>query len=132
MNRLTYKLEQPIKTKYLNFNYLPIPDYDIKRGNYDRITDDMLYNKLGQLEDLEEELEIDLITLIKALREPVYVIINKKIVETQCGHIGEDCKFIDFEVDGKDYRNMYDIETYCVLVKEYGKTWALTKEELEK
>ena len=47
--------------------------------------------KLGQLEDIEEELGIDLLTLFKALKEPVYVVVNDKIVETYCGHIGEEC-----------------------------------------
>lgn len=49
--RLTYKLDEPIKTKYLDYKYMKIADYDIDRGNFGRITDDMLYNKLGELED---------------------------------------------------------------------------------
>lgn len=111
--------------------------YD-KNGTEPKIYDcDFLDNskciqKLGQLEDIEQELGIDLITLFKALKEPAYVVVNDKIVETYCGHIGEECKTIDFEIDGKDYKNLYDIETFYVLTKEYGKTWALTREELEK
>ena len=46
MNRLTYKLDEPIKTKYLNYEYKRIPDYDIDRGNYGRISDDMIFNKI--------------------------------------------------------------------------------------
>ena len=59
MNRLTYKLDKPIKTKYLNYEYHRIPDYDIDRGNLGRISDDMIFNKLGKLEDLLEKYEIE-------------------------------------------------------------------------
>ena len=55
MNRLTYKLDNPIKTKYLNYEYNRIPDYDIDRGNLGRISDDMIFNKLGKIEDLMEK-----------------------------------------------------------------------------
>lgn len=60
MSRLTYKLneqeQEEHKTKYLKFEYFPIPDYCIEKGNYGRITSDMIYNKLGKLEDIEEQL----------------------------------------------------------------------------
>ena len=46
MNRLTYKLDEPIKTTYLNYEYKRIKDYDIDRGNFGRISDDMIFNKL--------------------------------------------------------------------------------------
>lgn len=59
MNRLTYKLDNPIKTKYLNYEYHRIPDYDIDRGNFGRISDDMIFNKLGKFEDLLEKYEIE-------------------------------------------------------------------------
>lgn len=59
MSRLTMKLDEPIKTKYLNYEYNRIPDYDIVRGNFGRISDDMIFNKLGQLEDLMEKYNID-------------------------------------------------------------------------
>ena len=69
MNRLTYKLDECIKTKFLNYEYGRIKDHDIMRGNLGRITDDMIFNKLGKLEDIEDELKIDLITLFKALKQ---------------------------------------------------------------
>lgn len=58
MSRLTMKLDEPIKTKYLNYEYNRIPDYDIVRGNFGRISDDMIFNKLGQIEDILEEYDI--------------------------------------------------------------------------
>lgn len=58
MERLTYKLDEPYKTQYLFYKYMRIADYDIKKGNYGRITDAMIYNKLGELEDVLEEFEL--------------------------------------------------------------------------
>jgi hypothetical protein len=73
MDRLTYKLnaeeQKEHRSRYIQFEYLPIPDYDIKRGNYDRISTDMIYNKLGQLEDLEEQLGCPLDVVVKAFKK---------------------------------------------------------------
>ena len=68
MNRLTYKLDESIKTKYLNYEYGRIKDHDIMRGNLGRITDDMIFNKLGQLEDIEENLGMDLVLSLSGLK----------------------------------------------------------------
>jgi len=72
MNRLTYKLnaeeQKEYRSRYIQFEYLPIPDYDIKRGNYDRISTDMIYNKLGKIEDLLDQYNVkDLEELDKLL-----------------------------------------------------------------
>lgn len=100
-------------------------------------------NKLGQLEDLEEELGIDLITLFKALKEGIYITKDGYL------HTGNIEKFDDKEkynclVLNASYDNNYylsdishpygdsecgDIGCY-VKTKDYGKTWALTREEL--
>ena len=81
-------------------------------------------NKLGQLEDIEDELGIDLITLFKALTNDVYLYHNKKL--TKCEQApcllcfdNEYCLEFHFE---------HDLEQ--VYLKDYGKTWALTREEL--
>ena len=141
MKRLTYKLDDPIKTKYLNYEYNRIKDHDIMRGNLGRITDDMIFNKLGQLEDIEEENGLDLITLFKALKDGFYIKYNDKIV-----HIFPDKHitinfwyktinvfippkfFIDCK-KGADYLSETIDEEYWF--KDYGETWALTREELE-
>lgn len=72
-------------------------------------------NKLGQLEDIEEKLNFDLITLLKALRNGIYVIKD--------GYIEYD------SIANSEF------ETYCnelnILFSDYGKTWALTRKELE-
>lgn len=74
--------------------------------------------KLGQLEDIEEELGIDLITLFKALKNGFYA--EHRYIQ-QC--------YICF-IDGEwAIVNLKNDEWW--LLKDYGKTWALTKEELE-
>ena len=85
-----------------------------------------IIEKLGQLEDIEEELGIDLVTLFKALKDGFYV-------------KGEDGKcFADFESPaGKLSLSCGElfyghIRSYqYIKLKDYGKTWALTKKELE-
>ena len=98
-------------------------------------------NKLGQLEDIEEENGLDLITLFKALKDGFYIKYNDKIV-----HIFPDKHitinfwyktinvfippkfFIDCK-KGTDYLSETIDEEYWF--KDYGKTFALTREELE-
>lgn len=91
-----------------------------------------VYNKLSALEDLEQELGIDLLTLFKALKQDyIYVKhyygcgntfkINKEFIQ---GLKYADDNTPVFWTDdwGKEH---------MVYIKDYGKTWALTKEELE-
>lgn len=98
-------------------------------------------HKLGILEDIEDELGIYLITLFKALNKGFYIKYNNKIV-----HISPDKNitinfwyniinvsilpkfFIDCK-KGTDYLSEEIDEEY--LFEDYGKTWALTREELE-
>ena len=98
-------------------------------------------NKLGQLENIEDELKIDLITLFKALKDGFYIKYNDKIV-----HIFPDKHitinfwyktinvfippkfFIDCK-KGTDYLSETIDEEYWF--KDYGETWALTREELK-
>ena len=75
--------------------------------------------KLAQLEDIEEELGIDLITLFKALKDGVYYLdAQKKLRWCQAKNLVISQKAL------RVYRHRYK------LFKDYGKTWALTKEEL--
>lgn len=81
-------------------------------------------NKLGQLEDIEEELGIDLITLFQAiLLKGIYV---------RCGKTYE-------HIPPKDLWLRTDVSHYSIdflqsdcrhCLADYGKTWALTEEEL--
>lgn len=89
--------------------------------------ENIVLTKLKHYEDIEEQLGIDLITLFKAY------------------HIGFYIKYEDgFRgfIRGGEYYLEVGLETKCFMVKEfnpsgtrwyfkdYGKTWALTKEEL--
>ena len=93
--------------------------------------DNSIYKKLKILEDIEEELGIN---LIKAVELCVQVN-SKKVVYTKERWGIDTIKILD-ELDVelfshrlyKSARGMYvSLDLY-----EYGKTWALTKEELEK
>ena len=87
-----------------------------------------LLNKLGQLEDIEEELGIDLITYFKIKNA-------KTVFVKELGHDVSEM-LVRNSKDGidvcyKGFANIPECDSYLRL-KDYGKTWALTKEELEK
>lgn len=104
-------------------------DYD--KGDA-KVVEELL-NKLGQLEDIEDELGIELSILFKALengiwckcclfddakisyRKPDFISLKNKCLVQECD-------------DGSLHSSTYFIYYYS---KDYGKTWALTKEELE-
>lgn len=80
-------------------------------------------NHIGELLKLEDELGIDLITLFKAIKDGFYD--NKGNYYQSYDYsieLGSNCLKETFE----DYMNgkAFNFE-------DYGKTWALTKEELE-
>lgn len=85
-----------------------------------------MYHKLRDLEDIEDELGIDLVTLFKILRTGGHIYVK-------------NCKGINYwHVESLKQRglNKQWYITYSnnvrVKLKDYGETWALTKEELEK
>lgn len=92
-------------------------------------------DKLGKLEDIEEELGIDLETLLKALKNGIYVKVGNQIKRTHwCislnanGMYGERETYYWFayRVNGFDFPDTYE----RLKLKDYGKTWALNKKEL--
>ena len=108
----TYNPTRPNNDKFIR------GDYMCKKSAYDR---DIL-NKLGKLEDAEE-------LCIEMTTQPIYEVIDDEIEQ--------------FDFTG--YSAAYDFKNNCIIVynfkkaikhaiyfiNEYGKTWALTKEELE-
>lgn len=98
-------------------------------------------NKLGQLEDIEEELGIDLITLFKALKNgaifncdngDVHFIELKEMCIAKGMNPKAFCKPSFIKLVANDigwFLVLYN--EYPFSTKDYGKTWALTKEELE-
>lgn len=98
--------------------------------------------KLGQLEDIEEELGIDLITLFKALKQKtLFVKTPTNIRETIEDDEGWAIKAMMHE-DGelRIFTNvLYPsgigktewLTPIRLRLSDYGKTWALTRKELE-
>ena len=113
-------------------------EYHVLASNLDLIKcGDIAINKLGQLEDIEEELGIDLITLFKALKNGIYFKTRQELengkIEDVIIHAEVELKFNKtflgnyyFLVD-MSFKTTIGVKTN----KDYGKTWALTKEELE-
>lgn len=107
-----------------------------KQGNLDKVDyiaikdKKMAEEKLCQLEDIEDELGIDLVTLFKALKNGCYA-------KETFDYMGKEQTQIIFT----EFTYFYyadDIGAYFIHIrtknhylKDYGKTWALTKEELE-
>lgn len=76
--------------------------------------------KLGQLEDIEEELGIDLITLFKALKEGIWY----KFENANIRYIYVNYLDLGFYVD---HFVFWLNETSSFNLKDYGKTWWLEK-----
>lgn len=87
--------------------------------------------KLGELEDIEEDLGIDLITLWKSLTGIVYY-------KTRCGQVcGGFGSLINTSLGVVERKYALFISDIACAngeifqFKDYGKTWALTREELQ-
>lgn len=90
-----------------------------------------IYCKLQYLEDIEEEIGIDLITLYKALKNGFWSIGENKHIykmKPDKGNGGAMSFYASCDcIIAEDTFN----DQYIFLLKDYGKTWALTREELE-
>ena len=85
------------------------------------------YNKLGGLENIEDELGISLEVLFKALKDGFYFKEeNWKLLNHSAG--ADDMKL--WKTPSGDYQITWNFTRY-VYLKDYGVTWALTREELE-
>ena len=109
-----------------------------------------LYDKLSKLEDIEEELGVDLVTLFKALKNGIcskagdYVYCSwddePRLIGPKDLRLGI-VRYIEYKnktdkpsIDEETlclFEQPYEIPHHPVRLKDYGKTWALTKEELE-
>ena len=87
----------------------------------------MRLTKKAKLEVIEEELGIDLLTLIKALKNGIYVKYDSDFGFTGKPHIVIK-KDKATEICFRDKK--WWIQENEFMLKDYGKTWALTKEEL--
>lgn len=136
MTRLTKKYKE---NYFVNQDNKELIKLDIDN---DHNSSQIIRNKLGQLEDIEEELGIDLIKLFKAMKNGIYVKQSKKILKKELKDILYSKGLtVHYELNGKQYSKTgatmilygdYNSQ-YCDFtnVYTYGRDWALTKEELE-
>lgn len=85
-----------------------------------------MYKKLAQLEDIEEELGFDLITLFKALKNGIVVCCNNTFGGERNVFVNLTPDRLSIEYKWKCLRKGKDKFYF----KDYGKTWALKIEEL--
>ena len=93
-------------------------------------TDFAMYVKLKSLEDIEEELGIDLIKAVELCKQ----VNNKKVVYTK-----ENWGIVPLKILNELELELFSHRLYAntrgmyvsLDLYEYGKDWALTKEELE-
>lgn len=120
MNRLTKKSSN---------GFLPKYERETKENYYD------LVYKLGQLEDLEEEIGIDLITLFKALKNGIWTNQEQTYGDAKQGKIRffQVRLLLEEKSIGCIHNSIWKGEEVIkrLYLKNYGITWALTKEELE-
>lgn len=83
--------------------------------------------KLGLLEDIEEELGVDLIKLFKALEPNQHIWSIGNFEGVKC-YVGD--KYLTEYKEIIAYSGNKDNFVICHLC-DYGKTWAFTKEELK-
>lgn len=88
----------------------------------------LIYEKLQQLENIEEELGIDLITLFKALKVGIFIKNGWHLKNLDFGIYND--KFAFYSVGANNSMAAY-LNTFYI--KDYGKTWWLEKpkDELE-
>ena len=108
--RITYELGHKGSKQYDTDNRNDMPVNNIYKA----------INKLGQLEDIEEELGIDLITLYKALKNGIYFY-GQKEEEPQ------DVQLRMFHEEPMLIYNCEDLTELEVYVAGYGLSWDLVK-----
>ena len=118
MSRLTVKKEDKYniayKDKGVHLGFL----YDANDAVKDLVNNtNAVIEKLGKYEDIEEELGIEIFTLIKAMKEGFF---DKD---------GEYHHFSNLLVSLDEIGDCYDKKSFNL--KDYGKTWALSKEDFE-
>ena len=107
-----------------------------KKGNLTRVDYIEIKNKglaeekLCLLEDIEDEIGIDLTILFKAMKNGVYYFNGQgQLIHDYVWLINN---YISTGVPDKiSFSFMTFSEKLILVFKDYGKTWALTKEELE-
>lgn len=113
----------------------PNPIHDC--GYVAKVEEKGLLDKLGQLEDIEEELGIDLITVLNGLLDDGIVWVKLPYTHRLNGNL-PNIYAVDVSIQTRwcfKRPRFFAIELgafqFRFFLTDYGKTWALTKEELE-
>lgn len=134
MTRLTRKILYEGEEYYGSVD-VPCDDLDYLQS---------VYNKLGKSEDIEEELGIDLETLLKVLKNRHIYVLDSYYTDVRGEHGIHDyieieniyyAEFSPEELGWIFTFNVYeDYASYPCLVKlkDFGKTWAFSEDELSK
>ena len=90
----------------------------------ENIDNEEIFNKLGKLEDIEQELGIPLEVLFKALKDGIYWDYKHREPEDVSFRLCYKELIVRYSCFGEtDYEYLE--------LKDYGKTWSLNEEELE-
>ena len=107
-----------------------------KKGNLTKVEAlhfkdvDEAYKKLYKLENLEEELGIDLITLFKALKYGVYYYTSQNQLTHDYVWLYDNYISAGFR-EKLSYSFMTCCQKQILLFEDYGVTWAIYRPELE-
>lgn len=107
-----------------------------KKGNLTKVETlhfkdvDEAYKKLYKLENLEEELGIDLITLFKALKYGVYYYTSQNQLTHDYVWLYDNYISAGFR-EKLSYSFMTCFQKQILLFEDYGVTWAIYRPELE-
>ena len=103
-------------------NIYGFDDYEEIEGNV-HCELSLAIDKLGELEDFEQEYGIDLVTLLKALKG-IYIKPNNIYV---------GCPYLRFaENENRELELQFKVVDTWYKVKDINKTWALTKDGFKK
>jgi hypothetical protein len=86
--------------------------------------------KLLDIEKLEDEIGIDLVTLFKALTDGIYARFYLENGEPNISFNKGCWNYIDKK--NRCFKSYFSPHPTNLFFKDYGKTWALTREELER
>jgi len=122
--RLTKKYKEDY---FVNPDNRELTKLDIEN---DHNSSQIIRNKLGQLEDIEEALGVDLIIYLKMCVIETSVFLLDKIInevyEIRC----PQCVYNPY-LKAFGFKAPKDTYNWRFPMSEYGKTWAFTREELE-
>lgn len=119
-----------------------IDEFIMRETHFDKRRKEYTYNekavhkiirKLGQLEDIEERYGIEIMTLFKAMVDGCYFLRNGKIEHFVPDENDFACPNLDNESLDLMYASPYEASCrveVTLIFSEFGKTWALTREEL--